>query len=126
MISYVGVVAPHEGKTKQKGGEEMSLEAIQTITESEQGAKQRIQSAAEEAKKIVSDAERTGQAKVIEARAEADSQVKTMMKQAEERAAQHEASVMAEMRQACQGMRQAAEDRLPAAAELIVRRVVNV
>ena len=40
MISYVGVVAPHEGKTKQKGGEEMSLEAIQTITESEQGAKQ--------------------------------------------------------------------------------------
>ena len=104
----------------------MSLEAIQTITESEQGAKQRIQSAAEEAKKIVSDAERTGQAKVTQARAEAESQVKTMMKQAEERAAQHEASVMAEMGQACQGMRQAAEDRLPAAAELIVRRVVNV
>lgn len=104
----------------------MSLEAIQTITESEQGAKQRVQAAAEEAKKIVADAERTGQAKVTQARAEAEAKAKSMMKQAEERAAQHEAAVMEEMKQSCQAMRQAAESRLPTAAELIVRRVVNV
>ena len=124
----LGRYRPEEGNeaTKQKGGEEMSLEAIQTITESEQDARQRVQAAAEEAKKIVADAERTGQAKVVQARAEAEAKAKSMMKQAEERAAQHEASVMEEMKQSCQAMRQAAESRLPTAAELIVRRVVNV
>ncbi len=104
----------------------MSLEAIQTITESEQGARQRLQAAAEEAKKIVAEAERTGQAKVAQARAGAEAEAKAMMKQAEERAAQQEAAVMEEVEQSCQAMRQAAQGRLPAAVELIVRRVGNV
>ena len=104
----------------------MSLEAIQTITESEQGARQRLQAAAEEAKKIVAEAERTGQAKVAQARAGAEAEAKAMMKQAEERAAQQEAAVMEEVEQSCQAMRLAAQGRLPAAVELIVRRVGNV
>lgn len=125
---FVGAASPWERKHsgKQKGGEEMSLEAIQTITESEQGARQRLQAAAEEAKKIVAEAERTGQAKVAQARAGAEAEAKAMMKQAEERAAQQEAAVMEEVEQSCQAMRQAAQGRLPAAVELIVRRVGNV
>ena len=57
----------------------MSLEAIQTITESEKSAQQRIQNAGEEAKKLISDAERAGQAKVAQAKAEAESKVRVMM-----------------------------------------------
>lgn len=104
----------------------MSLEAIQTITESEKSAEQRIQNAADEAKKLISDAERAGQAKVLQAKAEAEAKAKTMMEQAEQRAAQHEAGVMDEMNRSCDAMRKSAEGRLPTAAELIVRRVVNV
>jgi V/A-type H+-transporting ATPase subunit G/H len=104
----------------------MSLEAIQTITESEKSAQQRIQAANEEAKKLISDAERAGQAEVVRAKAEAEAKVKTMMEQAEQKAAQQGAAVMEEMKKSCDAMRQAAEGRLPTAAELIVRRVVNV
>ena len=104
----------------------MSLEAIQTITESEKNAEQRIQAAADEAKKLISDAERAGQAKVTQARAEAEAKVKTMREQAEQKAAQHEAAVMDGMKKSCDALRQSAEGRLPTAAELIVRRVVNV
>ena len=104
----------------------MSLEAIQTITESEKGAQQRIQSVNEQAKKLVSDAERAGQAEVARARAEAETKVKSMMEQAEQKAAQRQSAVMEEMKKSCDAMRQGAEGRLPTAAELIVRRVVNV
>lgn len=76
----------------------MSLEAIQTITESEKSAQQRIQAANEEAKKLISDAERAGQAEVVRAKAEAEAKVKTMMEQAEQKAAQQGAAVMEEMK----------------------------
>jgi V/A-type H+-transporting ATPase subunit G/H len=104
----------------------MSLEAIQTITQTEKAASQQIQSASDQAKKLISDAEKTGQAKVVQARAEAEAKVRTMMEQAEAKAAQQGTGVMDEMKRSCDALRKAAEGRLPAAAELIVRRVVNV
>ena len=104
----------------------MSLEAIQTITESEKNAAQRIQAATDEAKKLLSEAERAGQAKVTQAKGEAEAKVKTMMEQAEQNAARHTAEVMDGMKKSCDALRQSAEGRLPTAAELIVRRVVNV
>lgn len=112
-------------KMEEKGGEEMSLEAIKQVTETEQQGQQRKAEAAAAAKKAVADAERAGQAALEEARTQAEAQVSAFMKEAEERASKHTQQVLAETGKSCDALRKAAEGRMKQAAALIVGRVVN-
>ena len=88
----------------------MTKNAVQQIEEAEHKAKEYQALAVEQAKKLLSDAERQGQ--------EQDTQA--------EQAAQLRAdAIMTEARRACDGLRRQAEERLADAAALIVRRVVG-
>jgi len=104
----------------------VSIEVIKKVTETEKNAQERKLEAVGNAKKTVSDAERSGRELLLEARAKAEAQAKVFMTEAEGRAAKNEHNVMDETAQACNVLRRSAEKQLPAAAELIVRRVVNV
>lgn len=104
----------------------MSLEAVQKVTEAEQKAQARKAEAAENAKKLVAEAERAGKDRVAGTRAEAEAQVREMLTKAEASAALHTEKVMAETRKSCDSLRQAASGKLDEASALIIRRVVNV
>ena len=69
----------------------MSLEAIQTITGAEQAVREQKARAADEAKRIVAEAERAGRQLVADARAQAEETVKAMLAEAEARAGEHSA-----------------------------------
>ncbi|MPM00507.1 hypothetical protein SDC9_46733 [bioreactor metagenome] len=104
----------------------MSIEVMKIVTEAEQMAQERKMETLAKAKKIVSDAERDGQ-KLLTSRIEAaQTQVKLLMTRAEEQAAINEQEIFRETGKKCDELRLAAEKRLPAAAEFIIRRVVNV
>ena len=113
-------------EARWKGGDNMSLEAVQMVTETEQRALQRKAEAVEAAKKLVSDAERAGKERVVAARTDAEAQARQMMTRAEEAAAKHTETVMEETRRSCDDLRRAAEGKLEDAAALIIRRVVGV
>ena len=83
----------------RKGGESMSLEAMKQVTEAEQTTRAQ--------------------------KAEAEAQVKELLRQAEDRAAGHAAEVMAQAEQSCAALRKRAEERLDQAADTIVGRVVK-
>ena len=104
----------------------MSIEIVKKVTESERKAQENKQEAIVNAKRMISDAELAGRELLKEARRKAELQVKTFMTDAEERAAKNERNVIDKTARACDELRRSAEKRLPAAAELIVRRVVNV
>ena len=113
-------------EARLKGGDNMFLEAVQMVTETEQRALQRKAEAVEAAKKLVSDAERAGKERVAAARTDAEAQARQMMTRAEEAAAKHTETVMEETRRSCDDLRRAAEGKLEDAAALIIRRVVGV
>lgn len=104
----------------------MSIEVIKKVTETEKIAQENKLDAIGNAKKTVSDAERAGRELLNETRGKAEAQIKVFMTEAEAKAAQNEQNVMNETAKACDALRLSAEKRLPEAAELIVRRVVNV
>ncbi len=108
-----------------KGGESMSLEAIQQVTEAEQTNRTRKAEAQAEAKRLVAEAERTGKARLAEARTQAEAQARGFMKSAEDQAAKHASEVTAKTQKACDALRAKAEGRLADAAASIVRRVVK-
>lgn len=103
----------------------MSLEAIQKVTASEQSGQARKADAAAAAKKLTADARRAGEALLETARREAEAENKALLQQAEQRAEQTGAGLLEQARAQAAAMCSAAEARLDAAADLIVRRVVN-
>lgn len=104
----------------------MSIEVIKKVTETEKIAQESKLEAGANAKKAVSDAERAGLELLRQAREKAEAQVRTFMTEAEAKAAKNERQVIDETDRMCDALRLSADKRLPAAAELIVRRVVNV
>lgn len=104
----------------------MSLDAIKQVTETEQQTQERRLAAQVQAKKTVADAERAGREQMEAARAEAETQVRGFMKNAEDKASKHAAEVMEATGKSCQALCQAAEGRMAKASALIVRRVVNI
>ena len=104
----------------------MSLDAVQKVTESEQRALQAKAEATEQAKRILSDAESAGRARLNSARAEAESQVKAQIAKAEERAGISTQAVLEETQRKCDDLRHTAESRLADAAALIIGKVVGV
>lgn len=103
----------------------MSLEAIQKVTASEQESQSRKADAVAAAKKLAADAQRAGESMLEAARREAEAENRALLLRTEERAAEHAARFRAEAEAEAEAMCKAAEDRLDAAADLIVRRVVN-
>ena len=101
----------------------MSLEAIQTITGAEQAVREQKARAADEAKRIVAEAER--RQLVADARAQAEETVKAMLAEAEARAGEHSAQTLGDSAAQCESLKQAARGRLEQAAGLIVGRVGN-
>lgn len=103
----------------------MSLEAVQKVTASEQSSQARKAEAAAAAKKLTADARRAGEALLETARHEAEAENKALLQQAEERAEKAAAKLLEQTKAQAGGMCAAAEAKLDAAADLIVRRVVN-
>lgn len=101
----------------------MSFEAIQQVTAAEQAVQQRKAQAAEECKRIVSEAERAGRQAVVDARDRAEARAKELLSQAEARAGEASRRTLAENAEKCEALKQAAMSRLDKAANLIVGKV---
>ena len=103
----------------------MSLDAIQEVTQAEQSAREKKAQAADEAKRIVAEAERAGRQLVADARALDEETVKTMLADAEARAGERSTQTLADNAAQCEALKKAARGRLDQAAGLIVGRVGN-
>lgn len=101
----------------------MSFEAIQKVTQAEQSAQERKAAAADEAKRIVAEAERAGKQLVADERARAEARARELLAQAEKRAGERSAKTMADNAARCEELKKAAMTRLDRAADLIVGRV---
>ena len=104
----------------------LSLEAIKQVTQTEQDCAQRKLDAVQAAKRTVAEAEKTGQAALDARRGEAQAQVRALMADAEAKAGVEADAVRADTAKACAALKVSAEQKLEQAAELIVRRVVNL
>lgn len=110
----------------QEGGEEMMTKnAVQQIEEAEHKAKEYQALAVEQAKKLLSDAERQGQAHWSRPLREAEATEAGTGYTSGTSCALRADAIMTEARRACDGLRRQAEERLADAAALIVRRVVG-
>ena len=103
----------------------MAIEAIKKVTETEADSQKRREAALAEGKLQLAEAQRAARRLMEEARQEAEGQVKTMMQQAEEKAAQTAEGILAQARQNCEALKDDARKRLDEAAALIVEKVVK-
>lgn len=103
----------------------MSLEAVKQVTDAEQRAKVRKAQAAQDARRLVAEAEKAGQQAVAQAKQKAQLQITELMEQAERNAAAHTAAVVKETEGQCEELRAEAQRRLEKAASLIVGKVVD-
>lgn len=103
----------------------MSLEALQKVTGAEQAAQAKKTEAAAAAKKLVSDAQRSGETLLERTRQEAEENNKTLLRQAEQRAQEAARRQLEDAKARAGNLCKTAEGKLDAAADLIVRRVVN-
>ena len=124
-IYYNNTVANISIFASEKGGENMALEAIQTVTQAEARAKADREAAAAQAKQRLTDAQREAKQTVEQARQKAREEARQMMAQAEEKAAQATREALEQAGQDCEALKQSARGRLEQAAQLIVGRVVE-
>lgn len=103
----------------------MSLEAIEKVTQVEQKSQERKAAAEAEARQTVADAERQGLALLQQTREAAAADGRKLLRQAEEKAARQAAEISRTAEAESAALREAAGKHLEAAAEFIVRRVVN-
>lgn len=103
----------------------MSLEAIEKISQVEQENRERRVAADAQAKQMVADAQRDGQALIQKTRTDAAEQGKELLRQAEKRAEERSAQISAAATAEGDALRTAAAQHLEEAAEFIVGRVVN-
>ncbi len=103
----------------------MSLEVIEKVTQVENESRERRMAAEAEAKQIVADAEKEGQALLQRTRSAGAEAGRELLRQAEERAAEAAAKTTQAAEKDAAALREAAGKRLEAAAEFIVGRVVK-
>lgn len=103
----------------------MSLEAIEKINQVEKENQERRAAADAQAKQLVADAQRDGQALIQKTRTDAAEKGKEMLRQAEARAQERSAQISAEASAQGDALRAEAAKHLEEAAEFIVGRVVN-
>lgn len=109
----------------EKGGENMALEAIQTVTQAEAKAKADREAAVAQTKQRLAEAQREAKQIVEQARQQAREEARQMMAQAEEKAAQATKAELEQAGQDCETLKRNARGRLEEAAQLIVGRVVE-
>ncbi|MGI6029489.1 MAG: hypothetical protein ACOX81_08765 [Candidatus Heteroscillospira sp.] len=103
----------------------MSLEAIKTISEAEEQAKNIRAQAAAEAKRIAGEAESAGRAAVEAAEKKAAEELAGLTQKADEKAVASAKTLAAENDRQKAGLRSRAEKRMDDAVSLIVERIVN-
>ena len=104
----------------------MSIEAIHQVTQAETAAQEKKLTASGQAKQILRDAQQNGQLLLEQTRQKADNETRAAMAAAEQAAAQRTESLLAENARGCEVLKSAANDRLDAAAALIIKRIVSV
>lgn len=103
----------------------MSLEAVQKVAEVEQKNKERRTAAEAEAKRLISEAERSGQALLKQTRTQEAEEAKVLLQQAEDRAKARSAEILKSAEAEGDALRNTAAAHLTEAAALIVGKVVN-
>jgi len=103
----------------------MSFEAITSIAEAEQKAKQTVAEAEAKAKQMIVDAENAGKAAVEAAVVKADSEVAELRRQADEKAVADAEKLSSDNENKKAALRAKAETKLEKAANLVVERIVN-
>ncbi|MDD3347526.1 hypothetical protein [Oscillibacter sp.] len=103
----------------------MSFEVIEKITQVETKNQERKAAAEAEAQKMIAEAEQAGLALLQQTRQSAAEQGKTMLRQAEERAAKQALQIQSAAQKEADALKKTTEDRLEAAVEFIVERVVK-
>lgn len=109
----------------QKGGDTLSLEDIKSITEAEKTAAAITEKAVNDAKALLSDAERRGRSYAEQARTKAEAEVQRILTEADRTAAERIAQARILSQKRCETMASAAAAKLDEAAAKIVERIVN-
>ena len=113
-----------EFSIRREGESKMSLDAIEKVTEIEQQMRELRANADAQVQKVKADAERDGQARLVQARAAAAEEGKALMKAAFCRFQKAE-EIQRNAEKEADTLRKTAEQRLEEAAEFIVGRVVS-
>lgn len=108
-----------------KGGDKMSIEAIEKVTQTEQNSQKQREEALAAGRQAVEDARKEGARLVEEARRRGEAAARQMMTEAEEKAAKIAEEVLRQGQEECRQLRRTAQERLPRAAERIVEGVVK-
>jgi V/A-type H+-transporting ATPase subunit G/H len=103
----------------------MSLDVIKSIGDAEELARQARLAAQTKAKNMIAEAEKKGQAVVLDAVTRAEADVKRLLDEAENKAASSAAGLLSTTSEKQAEIRRLAECRLDDAAGLIVERIVN-
>jgi vacuolar-type H+-ATPase subunit H len=112
-------------KTYELGGVEMSLEAIKSIGETEESSRQAKLAAQALAKNMIAEAEKKGQAAVAAAVSRAEEDVRKLLNEADQRAADMAAGLQKTAAEMQAEIRRQSESRLDEVAGIIVERIVN-
>lgn len=103
----------------------MSLEAIERITKAEEEMRGKMAAAEGEGRKLRADADAAGEALLEAVRKECAAAEKSLLEQAEQRAALRSAEITRAAEADAEKLRQTAEANLPKAVEFIIERVVR-
>ena len=123
VVKYVNM---YNNKSCCKGGVvKMAQDAILKITEVEKKADEKILAAQAQARKIIADAEKCGEASLDTARAEAEAKVQEMMARAEDAAAGASLEITSGAERECEKLRALAKGRMNEAALFIAEKVVK-
>ena len=104
----------------------MSLESIKQIHQVEQEMRAKKAEAQVHAPKIQSDAERAGRDLLEATRKQVNEEVRRLLYLADQRATEDTEQILEEARTSCSNLLKQANERLSAAAALIVERVVDI
>jgi vacuolar-type H+-ATPase subunit H len=104
----------------------VSIEAILQVNQAENSAVERKTTATNQAKQILRDAETAGELLLEQTRARAAAQVREALAEAEKRAAVRSAEVLRANESDCKTLSDAAREKLPDAAALVIKRIVNI
>lgn len=103
----------------------MSLTAIHTIRDVEEAMDQARLEARSKAQKLVADAQKEGKALLERSRADAAEKTAEVMEAAQRKGEKHRGEILGDTAKECRQLAADADTRMAAAANMIVRRVVE-
>ena len=104
----------------------MSLEAIKSISEAEEEARQAKLRAHQKSREIIEEAEKAGREKIALSVARAESEIADLKRTADQKAAEQAVELASTTANRQATLRARAEGRFDKAAQLIVERIVKV